>query len=56
MRELGTGSVVRVRNLKDISPDGNLELGFSAPKGQVFVAVLLGVEPKVATDNERIKL
>ena len=51
MREIGEGSILRTRSIKDISPDGNLELGFSAPRGEVFVVVLLGVEPKVAGDN-----
>jgi hypothetical protein len=51
--ELSTGSVIRLTNFNNTYPQpskgkkvGLLSVSYKAPKDQVFVAVLLGIEPK----------
>lgn len=49
--DLGTGDVIRLTNFRTHFPGkgkevGLLSVGYKAPKNTVFVAVLMGVEPK----------
>ena len=48
--DLHDGDIIRLTSVKNnFAPTGNMGListSFKAPKGKVFVAVLLGVEPK----------
>ena len=52
MLDMSTGDVLRLTSLRNnFVPDRKKEVGllsvsFKAPKGEIFVAVFLGVEPK----------
>jgi hypothetical protein len=56
--QLNVGSVIRIRNFTNISndPDSRLQVSFSAPKNNVFIAVLLGIEQKFAKPDQEVQL
>ena len=50
----GLGQVIRMTSYTDVIDGGRTRLSWKAPRGQVYVALLLGVEAKDATDETGI--
>ena len=48
---MNVGDIFRTKSIQCRFNDGLVTIGFSAPKGKVFVAVMLGVEPDGIDDD-----
>lgn len=48
------GQVIRFTSVTDVLDGGRVKLGYRAPRGDVYVALVLGVEAKDATDETGI--
>ena len=52
MQKLHQGNLIRITNFETISEDGKTKVRYKAPKGKVFVAVVLGSEDKTVHEEK----